>query len=305
MIKSLILVTGLAAVPGLYSLAYLWVRDTPDTPYNYLEQFNAEAQILPHTQDGPHAKVKRIVWLTTGQQFRDKMGDSWAGIRKKLQWLLDELLPDRMVSIRLMPYRLIIFVAGLATIVLTLCITYRRCRVSAVLLAGMALGTTGFVCMYRIYGLAADILPLLFALTVFTGVAVSTLFPIDGRRWQRFGAVGLAVLMCLVTVFDAPYRYRRGFMLDTTAYLKELDMPTLPPDAVICSHWGTSTPLWYARLFLFDRRDIQVINAPENAWARMTSDLLDRPIFSTSPPTAESGFTGEPFRNLWRLKRIR
>jgi hypothetical protein len=303
-VRSLALTAAVGAVPILYTLGYVWVRDTPRTPYNYIEQFNAEANALPSADEGPKAKARRIVWLMTGQQFSDKMGNTWAGIRQKLRWLRNELIPGRLVSIQLMPFRFIVLGFGLVIIVLAAVIAFQRCRVETVLLAGMAMGSVVFVCMYRMHGDAADILPVLFVLAVLSGVALSPMFPVDIRGWRRLTAGGLAAVACIVTVLDAPYRHKTGHRLNGLPFLDQVDMPTLPDGAVICSHWGTSTPLWYAQIVLFERTDIHIINALESEWMRMAEEMFHRPIFSATKPSFHSGFTGTPFRNLWRLKRM-
>ncbi len=168
----------------------------------------------------------------------------------------------------------------------------------------MAMGSVVFVCMYRIHGDAADILPVLFVLAVLSGVALSPMFPVDSRGWRRLTAGGLAGIACIVTVLDAPYRHKTGHRLNGLPFLDQVDMPALPDGAIICSHWGTSPPLWYARIVLFERTDIHIINALESEWMRMAEGIFHRPIFSATKPSFHSGFTGTPFRNLWRLKRM-
>ena len=298
----LALASAFGVLPGIYTVGYLWVRDAPDTPYNYLEQFNAEAGILPESEDGAAAKAHRIFWLVTGRQFGDKMGNTLTGVRYKLLWLRNELLPFPWEALQLMPYRLIVAIDAFAILTLGVVLAGRRCPVAMWLLAGMGLGSILFVCLYRVNGDAADILPLLFALTVLIGVAISPLLPARGNAWQRGVAVSLAIAALAATTVLAPARRKTGLNMDALPFLAELDMPSLPQDTVICSHWGSSTPLWYAQRFIYNRPDVTVINAPDSEWARLTEDLRELPIFGTDPPAPEYGFAAEPYRNLWRLE---
>lgn len=301
-IRSLLLVTLLGALPGMYTLGYLWVRDAPDTPYNYIEQFNAENDVLPQAHDGPAARIERIVWLVSGRQFSGEMGNTWPGVRRKLRWLSNELIPGRWVSVQVMPFRFIVLSVAFVVIILATIIAYQRCQVQTLLMAGIAISSVVFVCIYRVYGDAADVLPLLFVVAVLGGVALSPVLSLGPQRWRRWLGVGLAGVACLVTVIDAPYRRDVGHTRSALEFLEQVDMPTLPTHAVICSRWKTSPPLWYARTVLFDRRDILVINAAEDKWRPMTAAMSHRPIFAITRPSVDSGFTSTPVRNLWRLE---
>ncbi|MCH8961650.1 MAG: glycosyltransferase family 39 protein, partial [Bacteroidetes bacterium] len=82
--------TLFAAVPGLYSLGYVWVRDTPNTPYNYLEQKRIESNSLPDTRNGFGAKLERLHWLVTAREFEGLIGNTGRGVRSRLRWLYRE-----------------------------------------------------------------------------------------------------------------------------------------------------------------------------------------------------------------------
>lgn len=303
-LKPLLVVLGCGILPGVHSLAYLWVRDNPSTRYNYIAQFTAETQELPLATDGPRAKVERISWLITGRQFRALMGNTWSGVRAKFRFLRNELLPLGWLPMLLIPYQAVIFLFGLVILALAGVIAWQRCRITTLLLLGLACGSTLFVCLYRIHGDAADYLPLLFLLTVLVGVALSPLLPFAASKRQRTAALVLAGAACAGTVLHAPYRHKTGANLDAARFLKQLDMPTLPRNAVICSHWGTSPPLWYAQWVLFDRDDLHVVNAWSREWLRMTEPMRGRPLYATSQPNKEDGFTFQRYRNVWRLERI-
>lgn len=305
-VGKLVAMVAVALVPGLYSLGFLWIRDTADAPYNYLEQFNAETGELPPVDGGAVAKARRIAWLVTGRQFRDRMGNDWRGVRAKLRWLRTELLWFTPVTVVIGPSVHVLdgFIAALFGLMMIIgaIVACRRSSVATACTVGLGIGSLGFVCLYRMYGGAADILPLLFAITVLIGVAVSV--PLHHRSPRMKAALGYVLLgvMAVATVVHVPRRADIAATVNAEPYLAELDMPTLPRGAVICSDWGHSTPLWYAQYVRYRRDDILVMNARERAWQGMTVDKRDRPILATSRPQPWDGYDVQRYRNLWRLE---
>lgn len=291
---SLSLAALCAALPVLYTLGFLWFRDRPDAPYNYIEQYNLQWKVLPDAKDGWKAKLERITWHISGKQFRKYMGSSWPLLRSKLRWMRYELLPHELQPT---------LAIACCTVVLGVVITYRRCRPSASLLPGMVIGSVVFVCAYRVHGQSADVLPLLFAATVLGGVAASPLLGQQCGRVREFVAVAFLTAMCVVTVTDAPNRRHTGERADATSYVTELDMRTLPNNAVICTDWRAWPPLQYAQQVLTKRSDIYIINADPRHWLTMSSGLEDRPVFFTRKYRPVQGLALSPYRNLWRLER--
>lgn len=368
--RTLALCAALAAIPMLYNFAYLWVRDRPDLPYNYLEQFNADTGLLPHSTDGWHAKWRRVLWLQGGEQFRDLLVWSppavetpdphevpTASLRSKFRWIVQDVFPDPLVSLGLLwmvvailactarrrfrtlslvltalaltvggllpagqwipaladspltyhllaakPWidgGLLILLGSILTIVLI------EHRIVGILLLGMAAGSIAFVLMYRIYGLAADLLPLLFVLAVLIGRMLAAVFPRHGPSSRTLAAALIMLSMIAGTLVQAPQRRSLGRDEDAADFLTQVDLASLPPNAVICTGWGMATPLWYAALVQTPRPDISIVNAPVTEWPRMTRDLMHRPIYLTDDPAAttfpsETSWRRE--RNLWRLE---
>lgn len=291
----------LAIVPGFYSLGFILVRDTPDATYNYIENYNAEHESLPDADAGWKAKGERLWWQVSAREFRRYLVESPRDVRMRARWLYLEFFLFRIVtfmgeSFVTGPYLVPIAIAfaGVGGFLLN-----RRSRPGLCLLVGMVLGNIGYVCTYRIYRLAGDLSPLLFALTVIAGVAVSSLIPLDAKRGRRALVVVLSVAAGLLMVLDAPFRSDRKSQ-DATGFLAEVDMATLPPNSVICSTWPESTPLWYARHFLAKRHDIEVVNAGAPNWYSRVADNPDRPVFMTFNPPAFKGQGITPYRNLWR-----
>ena len=241
------LVIACAALPVLYTVGFLWFRDRPDARYNYIDQYNLQWKVLPEAEAGWRAKLERIIWHTSGKQFRKYMGSSWPRLRSKLRWLRHELLPYSyqlmlvIVELILACGLIIIFrrhkatawlLGGLAIasvafvclyringqlvdllpplftwsaqagaaviVVFGVIVAYRRCRVSALLLAGTSIASLVFVCAYRVHGQSANILPLLFSGIVLSGVALSVL--LAGRSDLSRGVivVGSLLIMCVV-----------------------------------------------------------------------------------------------------------
>lgn len=169
----------------------------------------------------------------------------------------------------------------------------------------MAIASVVFVCAYRVHGQSADLLPFLFAGFVMCGVAISALLAWQTDRVRRFLAIGFLTVMCVVTVGDAPHRRHTGAKADATSFVAELDIQTLPKDAVICTGWRVWPPLRYAQCVLTKRSDIDIINADPKHWLWMIEGTEDRPVFFTRNFQEVRDLPLTRYRNLWRLERRR
>jgi hypothetical protein len=285
--------TMIAAAPTAYSFAYFWIRDTPDAAYNYVEQYNDNNDTLPNASAGARAKLERVVWLMTGRQFANSIGASWHETVAKLRWLKNELLPLR-------PSTLVIglLIAGTGAVALV-----RRSVVAAWLVIGVALHSIAYVCVYRIHGQAADILPLLFAIAVCGGVAVSIVIPVEAKGGRRVTACALMLAVSAWVVLGAPQRRGGPGDADAVSFVQTVDASTLPRYAVICAGWREAVPLWYAARVLADRPDLHINAAVPNGWPELFDRYAPRPTFVTRKSSHISGFALTPYRNLWRLHR--
>jgi len=287
-----------AAVPCVYSPGYLWVRDQPDTSCNYIQQYNDETGELPAVEDGARAKCKRVVWHLTGRQYRDLLDDSASGIWSRLRYIRRQVVSDSGLASAIMA---VLALLGGA-------LMWRRCRATVWIVGGMAIGSVLYLCVYRVHGDAADVLPLLWVAAVLVGVSLSRLIP-HGAGGYR-GIIGIAVLLVAIswTLVDAPRRHDAGREEDATGYLDSVDVASLPESSVIFSTWGESTPLWYAQHVLTSRGDIRVINADSGRWVSMIEELVREgdvetgPIFLTQVIDPPSGCVLTPFRELHRLE---
>ncbi len=288
---SLSLSAACIAGPCLFSFAYLWLRDRPDATYNYIEQHNARLQVLPEASAGAGAKLERVIWQASGRQFRHFMGTSWRETRMKILWLRHELLPPHQQYILALAWLIVLF--GVV-------VTLMRCRASAVLLAGMLLASTVFVCLYRLHGQAADLLPLLFAATILGGVAISILLPHEQKR-APYVAISLAAAVATLTVTGAPNRVSPGKKEDARPFLTELDIQSLPPRTAICVEWRLATPLWYARSIRTHRTDLDILCTDDGGAIERALETPDRLILVGTKTPGVKGYTTAPYRNLWRL----
>lgn len=290
--KSFLVILGCAMLPGLYSLGYLWVRDTPQTPYNYLEHHTAEYHELPQSNAGWPAKLERVTWQASAKQFHYRVGNDWRGVRTKLRWLRIQL-----VAYDALPYS-IMALLGIFGIVMV----FQRCLISGILLCGMCIQSVFFVCMFRDVGQAADLMPLLFALAVFGGVTLSTLLPINGDARRKLFARALMIAITVLTVLNVPHRSKYGASLDATAFLDEVDLKTFPQRSVIFAKWNESLPLLYEQYILGTRPDINIVIANPGNWLRMAEGFPDHPVFLVGKDSSFKDRVVTPFRNVWRLE---
>jgi hypothetical protein len=304
---TLLLVAVCVVAPAMYTVGFLWVRDTPQTAYNYIEQYNSEHHELPPANAGGHAKLRRLSWHATGQQFQDmfiwrastpqersKIGHLWHLVRSKLRWLRHEVGPEGNTTL----------VIALAIVALGMVVAGRSCPASAWLLGGLAAQSVIFVCAYRVYGQAADLLPLLWAVAVAVGAALSPLVPPGANRARRLAVMGLLIVVCVWTAVDAADRPNEARAADASAFVRAMDLATFPAEAVIYTSWETSPPLWYAQHVMTGRRDLRIVNARAANWLRMIEDHPGRPVFFTSSRARlPEGYELKPFRKVWRLER--
>jgi len=291
-LRSFLVISGCAALPGLYSLGYLWVRDTPQTPYNYLEHYDAEHHELPQSSAGWSAKLERVAWHASARQFHYRVGNDWKGLRAKLRWLRIQLVAYDALPFTIMA---LLGVLGVVTIL-------KRSLIGGILLSGMILQSVFFICMFRDVGQAADLMPLLFALSVFGGASLSALFPIGGNARRKLLACALMIAVTVLTVLGVPHRPRYGASLDATAFLEKLDLKTLPQHSVIIDRWTESLPMLYEQYILGTRPDIKIILATQGNWARMAEGFAGRPVFLINKDSSFKDRAVTPYRNVWRLE---
>lgn len=315
-VKSFSMVLALAVLPCAYSFVYILARDRHDVCYNYIDNHNEEQHVLPDSTAGFSAKLRRAYWHMSGEQFREYMGADQHGVASKWRWVRSQLsyggpVTDAIVfvfvTLGLEPpdgqwytdadVIMLIFLA-----LLGLFVTFRRCRVSAWLLVGLIVYCLVFVSFYRVYGQAADLLPLIFGGVVLIGVAGSTLFPGDGSIYRHAVAGLLAVLTALLLIRDIPRRELGVSGVNAIPFVQRVDLATFPGPAVIISDWTRSVPLRYAQCVLQHRRDLRIITTGPDVWIRLARGVTDRPVYVTGALEPLDDCKREPFRNVYRLE---
>ena len=289
---SLATATLAAALPGVYSLAYLYIRDTPETKYNYIENWNQEHKVLPDADEGFTAKVERVAWHTSGREFGYAVGDTLIGTLRKLKWVRNEFFL----------YRTRTFCIVLAIILLGGWLVFRRSPAGGWLLAGMVFSALAFVCLYRMWGQAADLLPMVWACTVAFGVALAPVFKRGGEPWRNVLAIA-ALLACLPLLHQyATERIRRNPTHDAEEFLAAMDMETLPANSVIVVSWPEAPPVLYQKRVRSRRDDIEALFASVDRWAEVLEPYRGRPAFAASHVNKLEGFRLSEYRNLQRME---
>ena len=168
----------------------------------------------------------------------------------------------------------------------------------------MAVGSVAFVCTYRIYGQAADILPLWFAAVVFGGVAASEVLAKPGKHIQRVGGTAILLLVAVWSVIDVANRPASGRNSDAESCLRTADVATLPKNAQLCTGWDAAAPLRYAALVGHHRLDIDLISTSMRHWKPAVERSPHRPTFLTADPGPWPGYKVTPYRNLFRVESV-
>ena len=113
--------------------------------------------------------------------------------------------------------------------------------------------------------------------------------------------MALFAVMVVVTFVDVSRRGTRS-SVDATGFIAELDVQTLPEDAVICSTWFQSTARWYAKHVLTDRDDIDIVNTTRQGWLKWVASIRGRPVYTVGKTSALDDYTLTRYRNLWRVE---
>ena len=287
------LATCCAALPGLFSIGYLWIRDTPTTAYNYIEMHNREVGELQPVSAGWRAKLERIWYHGTAREFSRYMENDPRRAWKRLKWIYKEFFL----------YEFARFVIVCVILAIGFSVALARNAPMALLVLGLVVGNVVFICTYDIYGMAADLSMLMSAAVILGGVALSSVVPTGVRGWRSVVPVVLALAAGVWTVRDVPRRYVRA-ETDALGFLAELEMATLPPDSVICSTWSYTPPLLFEKYMRTGRSDIEIVNATTRLWARQASAYAGRPIFAVSTAPEREEFRMTPYRNIWRAELV-
>ncbi len=277
---------GFAVIPLVYSFAFLYIRDTTETPYNYLENIYYESGQIPPLQDGWRAKIQRVIYHTTGREFSYAMGNSWDRVWQKTRWLYKEFFMYQPIKFCLV---MIVVVGGTV-------LAFRRYACAAWVLAGLALASIVFILAYDMHGQAADYMPLVWVAYILGGLPISWLLGWLRDRPRQLTATVFATAIATFVVLEARNWPGPGLGDDATGYLQAFDMASLPENAVVATKWPEIPPLFYAKLVLTHRDDILLIPAHDKHWVRLLEPIKNRPIFVTRNSQPVRGLKMTPFR---------
>jgi hypothetical protein len=270
----------------------MYIRDTPETPYNYIELHDTEYNPIPNSDEGVWAKLRRIHWHATAQEFKYAMGNTWEGVWRKLIWLRREFFIYQPIS-----FAIAVLLAAAGAYV-----TLRKNRPAFLFLLGMIISSIIFLCAYRMWGQAADYMSLWWAVIVFLGVATALAIP-SGRRFSEVTGWIALLAMIFFTFADAPERPLNTLSPDASEYIAALDMPTLPRNALICVAWPETPVIFYTNYHLTRRPDIEILAAAKTNWERMLERYSHRPILGASMNAEMTRYETIPYRNIWRLRK--
>jgi hypothetical protein len=278
-------------LPSLYAFGYLWIRDTAAQPYNYIEQYTHGTDLLPAVLGGPAAKAQRIWWLVSGAQYAAERQGGGV-LLDRLSWVAEQIGAEQDL----------IFIAVIVTFAVGTIMVRRRNLSVLILLLGILVGAACFLCMYRAYDTAADLLPVLGVLWVFAGAALSPLLPRQAGRWRA----GLAFAIFAVTALAAARLTSRfpnhAADYDATDYVRSLDWSVASPGALILTDWQQNAPLNYSCLVENRRSDVAVLHTPFEFWTAYAAReaAAGRSVFCADPPPVTPGTSVVPAGCFWR-----
>lgn len=287
---------ALAAVvlaPFLFSFAYVFARDTPRTTFNYLAQYEIEHGDLPARTATVGSRVQRVLWLSSAQQFRGGIHVTFWGTVSKLRWVSNRIAPNQPA----------LFAAILLLALLGVVTAWRVDGGIATLVIGLGLSSLAFVCAYRVYDLAADLLPVIFALGAFAGMGLWTLISNFGARWSQRIAVALFATMAVATIAHGFVHRRDESPADARSFLARADVASLPADSVVLTGWYQATPLWYEQHVVAGRDDLTILCLDRGRWSEYAERYAGRALFAVERPGADDPFEAHERGSLWEWKR--
>ncbi len=283
--------TGAFVVAGLtVALIALW-QDSPETEYNAIElhREGCQTDLMAWSAD-PAVRWERFRWLVTAEVFHEHLAADFSHAPSKLRWIRRVLFVFERGP----------FAAAMVLLVLGLILLARRGIEWSIVAVGVIAGNVVFLCVYRIYDQAANLMPIMFGAALPAGAVLAVLFPAKGRRGVLGGT--LLFFACAGSIYHATQRYNYGEAYDATEYLAEVHLEDFPQDSAIMTSTLIGAPLWYERLIRCDRKDIHIVENNRRHWARLAVKYLDRPVFYTrDDQPAPEGWRLEPFHNMWRL----
>ena len=182
------LTISLAVIPVVISVAYVWVRDAPSNPYNYITQYAEVQGGLPDTGERVGDRFRRVSWIVTARQYVDQLTADPKSIRTRIRGIRRALDVAETV-----PLLCALVILAVGTVVLSL----RGARYVLPVFAVLT-GQGFYLLVYVVYGRAADVLPMVFMGTLLIGAALATLAPRDPVvPWPKRTRVVVFAAVCV------------------------------------------------------------------------------------------------------------
>ena len=289
--------------PAFVAAGITIARDSHAASYNYLVEYNREHQVLPPPDSWQHS-VERARWLMTGREFKGNTIESWPDLARKWRWLKGRIAFNRLARALPIPLGRTLINGILAVAVLLalmgVLIKWRKSPVVMAVIAGACLGSFAYTSLYTVQGDGADVIPLGLTGMMLASIGVTALLQPNKSHARRAVVVITAILAMTFFAVDAGRRPSTANYNDAERFLAELELATVPENAVILCSWRDATTLWYAERFLVKRDDVDVIRRTPVRWFEVVDRFEGRPVFSTAAPPHAPGYSFEPFRNLYR-----
>ncbi len=277
-------------VAGVLSL--MLYLEKPTTTYNYLLDYAEARTGIPEDDGTFRAAAARLGWLITAQDFNYLKGSTFYQARSKLRWIRRQFFV----------YDTQPLLIGLLAVSLGGYVLVRRSPELAVMLGSVVVGAVAFQLQYRVHDDATDLVPVAWSLAIVMAAALARWFPRDlPPRWRTPLAVICLAGAALILRHNA-VRYNPGQTRAAEAFLAEMDLASLPPDAVVASDWIMSRPVLYAKLVRTPRPDLHVVRVNEQGrWKEDVVRYVDRPVYYTQEHPAPDGFRLRPYRNIFEM----
>lgn len=272
---------------------------------------------MPKSSGGVGARIERVYWEASAKLFHKFVGDEFSDVqsgrdrwlqrfhtlRSKARWTEREIFNSvALLGYSEFPEDLVCELSLMVLTAVGMVFTFQIFAPAGTTLLGVATASLIYVLQYRVHGQAADLLPLVFVSAIWLGVVTVKLHI---ERWDRFASVlpiAIAIIVAVWTFYDSPFRLSGATSRDATSFINEIDVGTLPKDAVIITTWADMVPLKYATMFISPRPDISVIpTAMDDRWIPVSKKFSGRPIFLEDIYPNVKRCRTTPFRSLLLL----
>ena len=309
-------------LPVLIGLGYLWVRDKPDTPVNWIEDINRCFRYFPENDFSAATKARRLYWLLSAKVFQNRLDFSPArGAEKAVAFWREMGPPEELAEYQDEPEGARMAVRGLlrasplrwgfpalvfAAMVVGFWWLALRSAGDLVVLLLFCLGDAFLLFGYRDAGILEMCLTGCVVVFVLTGLGLSATLSAVTRS-GRVGAAAACVVSLLVLLQAAPAKP----LLDPDFGRRSLEscrLDSVGPGALIYADWGWVPVLWYGRYVDPGREDIEVRpwhgQREDEDWKRFIDPYLGRrPIYLVrrSPSAVTERFAFEKHGRLWKI----